>query len=128
MKLPDLETALLKIPGFKKSPDHTKDTLRLEVDEVDFTVIPDSTNDNRITVCCLFGPIPPDHLPDVLREVVAQNVELRRQSSTAAFGVSDGDLIYAFSTDASIDPDVVQALGGVMRSAASQALHWQQSL
>lgn len=129
MKLPDLETSLLKLgPSFKKSAIHTNDVLRLEIDDVDVTVIPDAGNADRITVCCLFGPIASDQLPEVLRGVVAHNVELMRQASTAAFGVSDGDLLYAFSTDVSGDPDFVQALGGVMRSAAAQALRWQQSI
>lgn len=129
MRLSDLEMSLLKLgPSFKKSATHTNDVLRLEIDDVDVTVIPDAGNADRITVCFLFGPIPSDHLPEVLRGVVAQNVELMRQASTAAFGVSDGDLLYAFSTDVSGDPVFVQALGNVMRSAASQALQWQQSL
>jgi hypothetical protein len=129
MKLTDLETALLKLgPSFKKSAAHATDALRLEIDDVDVTVIPDATNADRVTVCCLFGPVPPADMPEVLRGVVAQNVELMRQASTAAFGVSDGDLLYAFSTDVSGDPAFVQALGGVMRSAAAQALQWQQSL
>ena len=129
MRLSDLEISLLKLgPSFKKSAAPTTDALRLEVDDVDVTVIPDGTNADRITVCCLFGTIPPDQMHEVLRGVVAQNVELMRQASTAAFGVSDGDLLYAFSTDVSGDPVFVQALGNVMRSAASQVLQWQQSL
>ena len=129
MKLSDLETSLLKLgPSFKKSATPTNDALRLEVDDVDVTVVPDGTNADRITVCCLFGTIPPDQMHEVLRGVVAQNVELMRQGSTAAFGVSDGDLMYAFSTDISNEPALVQTLGGVMRSAAAQALQWQQSL
>lgn len=131
MKLSDLEAPLLKLgPSFKSSAGapHTNDAIRLEIDDVDFTVVADSTNPDRVTVCCLFGPIPPALMPDVLRGVVKHNVELMEQESSAAFGVSDGDLIYAFSTDVNNQPEFVQELGRVMRSAANQALSWQQSL
>lgn len=131
MKLSELETPLLKLgPGFKPSNGsaHTSDSFCLEVDDVDFTVVADSANSERVTVCCLFGPIPVDKMPWVLRGIVKQNLELTRKRSHAGFGVVDGDLIYAFSTDVNNRPEVVQALGRVMRSTASSALGWQQSL
>lgn len=131
MKLSDLEAPLLKLgPSFKSSAGapHTNDAIRLEIDDVDFTVVADSTNPDRVTVCCLFGQIPPAQMSDVLHRIVALNVELMEKRSTAAFGVSDGDLIYAFSTDINPQPEFVQALGCVMRSAASNALAWQESL
>ena len=131
MKLSDLEAPLLKLGPSFKSPagaPHTNDAIRLEVDDVDFTVVADSSNSDRVTVCCLFGEIPPAQMSGVLRGIVRRNVELMEQESSAAFGVSDGDLIYAFSTDVNNQPEFVQELGRVMRSAASHALSWQQSL
>lgn len=131
MKLSELETPLLKLgPSFKQSTGaaHTNDCICLEIDDVDFTEVADSSNSDRVTVCCLFGPIPPAHMSDVLRGVVKRNLELMEQESSAAFGVSDGDLFYAFSTDVSNRPEFVPELGRVMRSAAGQALSWQQSL
>lgn len=131
MKLSELETPLLKLgPSFKPSSGaaHTSDCIRLEVDDVDFTVVADNQNSDRVTVCCLFGPIPADKKAWVLRGIVMQNLALLRKRSHAGFGVVDGDLIYAFSTDVNSQPEVVQALGRVMRSAASAALGWQQSL
>jgi hypothetical protein len=130
MKLLDFEAALLKLgPNFKKSAvPATSDSINLEIDDVDFTVIASNANVDRVTVCCLFGPIPADHMSDVLRGIVKQNLELMRQQSNAGFGVDDGDLIYAFSTDVTIQPEIVQAVGNIMRTTARNALDWQKLL
>ncbi|WP_332740270.1 hypothetical protein [Hydrogenophaga sp.] len=130
MKLSEFEASLLKLgPNFKKSAiPASGDSINLEIDDVDFTVVASNANVDRVTVCCLFGPIPADHMSDVLRGIVKQNLELMRQQSNAGFGVNDGDLIYAFSTDVTNQPEIVQAVGRIMRSAASQALNWQASL
>lgn len=129
MKLADLEAALLhQGPGFKKSPAPVKDAIRIEVDDVDFTITTDSHDPQRVAVCCLFGPIPTEQQNDVLMQIVERNLELGRQGSTAAFGASDGDLIYAFGTGTLDNPAFPHALGDTMRSVAAQAIAWQQSL
>ncbi len=130
MKLSEFEASLLKLgPNFKKSTvPATSDSINLEIDDVDFTVVANSANVDRVTVCCLFGAVPSEHMSDVLRGIVKQNLELMRQRSNAGFGVSDGDLIYAFSTDVSNQPEIVQAVGHIMQTTASNARHWQKSL
>lgn len=129
MKLADLEAALLHLgTGFKKSPVPIKDAIRIEVDDVDFTITSDSANPQRVAVCCLFGPIPADRQNEVLQQIVEHNLALARQGSTAGFGASDGDLIYAFGTGTLDVPGFPRQLGDVMRSVAAQAIAWQQSV
>ena len=129
MKLPDLEAALLHLgPGFKKSPDAVQDAIHIEVDEVEFTVVADATQPQRVAVCCLFGPIPADRKTEVLQQIVQNNLELARQGSTAAFGESDENLFYVFGTGPLDAPAFPHTLGDVMRSVAAQAAAWHQTL